>query len=248
VIRRFTVALAIGASLALGGCDSMPGRPRPAAREVRPEQVTAFDVLYRQNCAGCHGADGRLGAALALNDPVYLALVPVERLRTVITDGVPGTAMPGFGGAASGQLTAEQIESLVNGLRARWARPEAVKDLALPPYDAASMNGGSPAHPERGAAVYAAACARCHGAQGRGGEGASGGAIVDPTFLALVSDQHLRTIVIVGRPDLEKPDWRGDIPGQPLTAQQVSDLVAWLASHRQPVPGRPALRSDRTGA
>ena len=41
-----------------------------------PSQVMAFGTLYGQYCAGCHGADGRLGAARPLNDPVYLALVP----------------------------------------------------------------------------------------------------------------------------------------------------------------------------
>jgi hypothetical protein len=68
---------------------------------------------------------------------------------------------------------------------------------------------------------------------------------VDPTYLALVSNQSLRTTVIAGRPDLGKPDWRDDIPGTPLTADQISDLVAWLAGHRQPVPGRQALDGDR---
>jgi cytochrome c oxidase cbb3-type subunit 3/ubiquinol-cytochrome c reductase cytochrome c subunit len=34
------------------------------------------------------------------------------------------------------------------------------------------------------------------------------------------------------------PDWREDIPGQPLTPQQISDVVAWLTSQRQPVVGR----------
>jgi hypothetical protein len=64
------------------------------------------------------------------------------------------------------------------------------------------------------------------------------GSIVDPSFLALVSDQSLRTTVIAGRPDLGKPDWREVVPGHRLTPQQISDLVAWLAGHRQPVPGR----------
>ena len=33
-------------------------------------------------------------------------------------------------------------------------------------------------------------------------------------FLALVSDQGLRTIVIAGRPELGAPDWRGNVPGK----------------------------------
>ena len=51
---------------------------------------------------------------------------------------------------------------------------------------------------------------------------------MDPSYLALVSDQGLRTTVIAGRPDLGMPDWRGYVAGQPLTPQQVSDVTAWL--------------------
>jgi cytochrome c oxidase cbb3-type subunit 3/ubiquinol-cytochrome c reductase cytochrome c subunit len=61
---------------------------------------------------------------------------------------------------------------------------------------------------------------------------------VDTAYLALVSDQALRTTVIAGRIDLGMPDWRAYIPGQPLSAQQISDVVAWLVSQRQPVVGR----------
>ena len=52
------------------------------------------------------------------------------------------------------------------------------------------------------------------------------------SFLALVSDQGLRTIVITGRPDLQAPDWRGNVPGQPMSDQEITDVVAWLASRR----------------
>jgi cytochrome c oxidase cbb3-type subunit 3/ubiquinol-cytochrome c reductase cytochrome c subunit len=66
------------------------------------------------------------------------------------------------------------------------------------------------------------------------------GSIVDPTYLALVSDQYLRSIIIAGRPDQGMPDWRGD-SSQPLTDQQVTDIVAWLGSKRIASPGQPYL-------
>jgi hypothetical protein len=62
---------------------------------------------------------------------------------------------------------------------------------------------------------------------------------VNGSFLALLNDQELRTMVIVGRPELGAPDWRGDIPGKPMSAQDVSDVVAWLASQRAKFPGQP---------
>jgi len=229
-LRAATLAIIVCLGAA---CDFLPGRPTAATREVLPSQVMAFDVLYQRNCAGCHGANGRLGAARPLNDPVYLALVSADRLRTIVGEGVPGTSMPAFRASAGGDLTDPQIDALVKGMLAHWARPEAVAGATLPPYEGPRESGGAR---ERGAAVFASACARCHGPQGRGGP--TVGSIVDPPYLALVSDQSLRTMVIAGRPDLGKPDWREDIPGRPLTPQQISDLVAWLAGHRQPVPGR----------
>jgi hypothetical protein len=68
--------------------------------------------------------------------------------------------------------------------------------------------------------------------------------VVDAAYLALVSDQALRTAVIAGRTDLGMPDWREDIPGQPLTPQQISDVVAWLAARRGPVVGRSGSRVE----
>ena len=62
---------------------------------------------------------------------------------------------------------------------------------------------------------------------------------MDGSYLALVSDQYLRTIVICGRPDLDAPDWRGNVQGRPMTAQEVSDVVAWLVAQRPQFPGQP---------
>jgi cytochrome c oxidase cbb3-type subunit 3 len=241
-MSRSAGATALGmlalAMLILTGCDAMPGRPQPADRPVLPSEVTAFTALYGQHCAGCHGADGRLGAARPLNDPIYLALVPQVRLRNIITQGVPGTAMPAFAASAGGSLTEAQIEALVSDMLARWSQPATVNALDLPPYDAAQAvaDGASPGDSERGREVYAMACSGCHGADGNGGR--NGGSVVDAAYLALVSDQALRTAVIAGRTDLGMPDWRDAIPDQPLTAPQIADVVAWLAAHRVPVVGR----------
>jgi cytochrome c oxidase cbb3-type subunit 3/ubiquinol-cytochrome c reductase cytochrome c subunit len=50
--------------------------------------------------------------------------------------------------------------------------------------------------------------------------------------LSLVSDQVLRTVVIAGRPDIGQPDWRSDVPGHPMSDQEVTDVVGWLSSQR----------------
>jgi cytochrome c oxidase cbb3-type subunit III len=214
------------------GCDQLPGKPTPADRWKAGTEITDFSQLYALNCSGCHGADGRLGAARPLNDPLYLALVSNDTLRQMIAQGVPGTAAPAFAQQIGGPLTDKQIDILIEGMRSRWGKAENFQNVTLPPYSLRDANakGSGAGEPQRGAAAYQKYCAQCHGKDGSGGS--KGGSVINPAYLALVSDQALRTAVIVGRSDLGMPDWRANISGQPMSAQEISDVVAWLASHR----------------
>ncbi len=215
------------------GCDRLPGKPTLEERWKPGMEIMDFSQLYAQNCSACHGADGRLGAARPLNDPLYLALANPLTLRAAITRGVPGTSAPSFGQQSGGNLTEKQIDVLVEGILSRWGKPEDFKNVVFPPYSLqnAILRGTTPVDQQRGAVAYRTYCAQCHGADGNGGT--KGGSVIDPAYLALVSDQALRSAVIVGRPDLGMPDWRAYVPGQPMSPQEISDVVAWLASHRQ---------------
>ena len=222
----------VAASLVLlAACDAAPGRPSRSSETLAPNEVVEFRVLYSRNCAGCHGEQGRGGAAIGLADPVYLAIADDTSIRKVIADGVSGTAMPAFAQRAGGMLTDAQIDVITSGIRS-WARPGALGG-ATPPLRVATSAGD----PSRGREAYATYCASCHGAQGAGGP--KGSAITDDSFLALVSDQGLRTVIIAGRADLGAPDWRGNLPGRPMSDQEITDIVAWLASQRVQSPGRP---------
>ena len=108
--------------------------PTPSRVELRPEEVKDFAELYRHNCSGCHGPEGRGGAALALANPVYLAITDEETLRRVTSTGVPGTSMPAFARQAGGTLTDEQIDVLVREIRGRWSRPDALGGVTPPAY------------------------------------------------------------------------------------------------------------------
>ena len=215
--------------LLLAGCDSLPGKPTPEERYVLPDAVMDFTALYGTNCSGCHGADGRLGPARPLNDPLYLALASDEDLTRVTAGGVTGTTMPAFAISAGGTLTDAQIAALVREMRARWGRPQEVAGVALPPYAAA------PGDAQRGGAVFAASCASCHGADGKGGK--ARGSIVDGSYLALVSDQGLRSTVIAGRSDLGMPDFRGAPGATPL--ERRSRSPTWSPGWRRREPSFP---------
>jgi mono/diheme cytochrome c family protein len=210
--------------LTIAGCADMrlPGRPtapeQPAPRE-------AFEQLFAKNCAGCHGDQGILGAAPPLNDSTFLAIVPDQTLRSVIRAGRAGTLMPAFAKEKGGTLTAEEVELLAGGLKQYW-RTSKTSD-GIPAYHATR-----PGEVEAGAKVFARACAGCHGEQGQGTNEA--GAIRDPAFLGLVSDQLLRRLIITGRPDLGMPDYaesKGREKGfRPLSDREVTDLSALLAT------------------
>ena len=69
------------------------------------------------------------------------------------------------------------------------------------------------------------------------------GSLVDPAYLALISDQGLRSLIIAGQPGEGMPDWRSDINGagsRAMTDQEVTDIVAWLGVASGCVAG-PAL-------
>lgn len=140
--------------------------------------------------------------------------------------------MPAFAQRSGGMLTEDQIDVITHGIRTRWAKPDVLRGVALPPYSVPGL--GDPRH---GAIVYDTHCSACHGATGLGGKRAS--SIVDGSYLAIVSDQNLRTTVIVGRPELAAPDWRGNVAGRPMSPEDISDVVAWLAAQRPQFPGQP---------
>jgi mono/diheme cytochrome c family protein len=181
-----------------------------------------------------------MGPAPPLNDKLYLALIPATELKRVIAEGRSGTLMPAFGAANGGHLMPEQVDILAEGIKSRWGTVDP------PPSDAPSYlladnaaDGAGAGIKEEGLKVFALACASCHGDHGQGGqsEGESAGAINDPDFLALVSDQALRRYVIAGRPDLGMPayaDSTGRLDGfRPLRDRDVANVVALLADWRQ---------------
>jgi mono/diheme cytochrome c family protein len=218
------VVLLSGAALAGLGCNNSPGKPGPGPEVPRPDQILDFATLYKQNCVACHGDSNEPGAEIFLANPVYLAVAGEGNLKAVIANGVPGKLMPAFARSAGGMLTDQQVDILANGLIATWGKPSILDNLNAPTYQTTLKPD-----PEAGQKVFTTYCARCHGQHGEGAD--VKGALVDPSFLALISDQNLRSIVIAGmNPDM--PNFQEQNRDHPLTDQNVTDVVAWLASHR----------------
>lgn len=214
--------LGLAAMLGLVSCGGAPGRRVAETRVVRPTEVTDFRALFAQNCSGCHGVNGQGSLTVGIGTPVYLAIADDATIRHTIENGRPGTPMPAFAQTAGGLLTEAQIEILVRGIRG-WAKPAAFEN-DKPPVFAASHAGDA----ARGRQVFASVCAPCHGPDGRGAR-----AIADNSYLGLVTDQHLRTVIITGMPHLGMPNWRTH--AKPLSDNDVTDIVAWLVTQREPL-------------
>ncbi|HEY3988325.1 MAG TPA: c-type cytochrome [Acidobacteriaceae bacterium] len=226
-------ALAVSCALTSVGCGKLPGKPAPGPEVPRPESILSPHVLYAQNCVGCHGADGLHGPATPLASPVYQALVDDASLRRVVAQGVPNSMMPPFSKSFGGDLTDAQVDAIVRGMRADWNTGNALAGANMPPY-----TDDGKGNVKAGEQVYASNCARCHGSAG--GKIGKSGSVLNSDFLSLMTSQGLRTAVIVGRPDLGMPDWRNQRKGVPMTAQDVSDVVAFLVAQK------PTLTPERT--
>src|SRR5580658_7272820 len=149
-MRRLSIAVSLSIASAC--------RESPVDSPVTPPgKIADFNFLYARNCAGCHGTDGKGGAAVGLADPVYLAIADDPTIRRVTSTGIPGTSMPAFAQHSGGMLTDDQIQIITRGIRA-WAKPDTLRDANPPPY--AAQDPGDAA---RGAAVYDGYCKSCHG-------------------------------------------------------------------------------------
>lgn len=206
------------------GC-RLPGKPTADHTPPRPQAVLGFEPLYKQNCQACHGVDGRNGMAVSLASPAYIAYAGRDHIAAITANGIGGSLMPAFATHAGGLLTDQQVQALANGIVTRWGKPQDLAGGTPPPYDSTATG-----NPTNGETLYRANCLRCHA------PGPT--SILSPTYLALISNGGLRTLLVAGKPEAGMPDWRG-YPGGPLTDQQLADLVSFMVSHRTPAPGQP---------
>lgn len=223
--RRIILAVCAAGSLAALGCQDAPGKPGPEPEVPRPDHVLDFATLYRTNCVACHGDAQHAGAAISITSPVLLAVIGEDNIKSILNRGVPGKLMPAFGQSGGGMLTEQQVGILAHGLIATYGKPGLLDGQNSPPFQ--TTLGPDAAAGEKAFSTY---CARCHGANGEGNPNLKEGSIVEPQYLALISDREMRSYVIAGAPGM--PDWRSDLAGHPMTDQEVTDVVAWLASHR----------------
>lgn len=207
---KLVVVGSLAAATIGAACGSSDDAPPPSASDGQK--------LYADTCALCHGARGEGYAAdqaTALASPTFLATASDEFLRRSIARGRPGTTMSAWGRARGGPYDDVQVRSLVAFIRGWQTAP------TIPVGSAAA-----PGDPAKGAPIYAARCASCHGATGNEGPNVRLG---NAELLAVATDDFLRVAIAQGRPGTKMPAFTD------IAEADQGHLIALLRSWAKPV-------------
>ncbi|MEW6567855.1 MAG: c-type cytochrome [Chloroflexota bacterium] len=178
-----------------------------AAPAVAPPALSGDPIrgaaIFSATCIACHGPAGAgTERGPALNDASVLGQLTDEALQRVISEGILEQGMPEWGRV----LSPAEIGDLVAYLRS-WQSQ--VRESQAMPGDLG-----------RGATIYAANCAVCHGVEGEGGIGPR----LNPNdFIAAQTDAELLAFIRAGRPGTVMAGY-----ADRLTSSQLTDLVALL--------------------
>lgn len=194
-----------------------------AERFGQREFATDGATLYGTFCASCHGLRGEgmrfagVAAFPAIAHPGFLALASDEFLAATILRGRPGRRMPAWG-AQEGGLQPADISALIAHLRQLGAVAAPEPD----PRPARWVQGDT----ARGAEIFAAACASCHGKRGEGGEGP---ALANAVLLRHATDHYLVETIRRGRAGTSMPEFgKGDSVVPTLSDIEIQSVVAYI--------------------
>lgn len=218
-----TIAIGVVFQVYLLGEPARIARVEAADRE---RAGAAGAVLYRENCAACHGEQGQGQVGPALNSKEFLGTTLDEVLFSLIRTGVPGTVMPAWGQAFGGPLTDEQVSQVVASIRAWEPTAPEILPVSIEP------------DPVRGATTFAETCFVCHGENGTGTERAP--RLNDPATLRDFDDAWYRNTISHGRPAQGMPTW-----GTVLSPAQIDDVVALIAAWREGLEVMPQISLKR---
>lgn len=221
--------------------------PVLAQEDVDQEKLDRGAQMYQENCAVCHGSDGqgRVGATLNQNWP---SIRPDLTVKSIITNGIPGTLMPAWSVVNGGPLSETQIDDLVyfilswqNGL------PPSVNLPSPTPRPPIQPIPGVEGDPNRGGVLYDENCAVCHGSNGQGRIGAS----LSDNWPSIRPDLSVKNIIVTGIQGSQMPAWSTS-NGGPLSEDDINDITAFVLTLSEPegssaVEPTPAPQSTQPG-
>jgi cytochrome c oxidase cbb3-type subunit III len=178
----------------------------PAAELVRnPRAMAIGERLFINHCATCHGSDAKGSKGFPnLTDDDWLHGGTPEKIVETITQGRVGV-MPPMAAAVGGPADVSNLAQYVLSL------------------------SGSPHNPIAAAAGRAkfAACAACHGAEGKGNQALGAPNLTDKTWLHGWGEEAIVSIVNHGKTNVMPAQ------GQRLSAEQIHVLGAYVWSLSQ---------------
>jgi mono/diheme cytochrome c family protein len=187
-------------------------------------------TVYGAFCAGCHGLAGSgvrspgLASFPSIANPDLLERVSDEFLENTIRHGRPGRKMPPWGAMESG-IKPGEIRAVIAFLRSLGG--VAQKPESTPPrWVKAGAAGGK--------ALYASACAGCHGAQG---EGAEAPALNNQVLLASATDTYLVETIGRGRRGTVMQGFLDPSPARrTLAGAEIESVVAFIRTWEKKKP------------
>jgi cytochrome c oxidase cbb3-type subunit I/II len=187
-------------AMAGGYSDSAPVLHPASNPADLQDEVSRGEALFAANCASCHGAagkgDGKAASSL-LPKPANLtaARFSDQRLSSVLWNGIVGSAMPPWR-----QLPTEDLRALVAYVDSLYA-------------PAAAPATQEAANVEVGKALFAAACASCHGATGAGNGPVAGTLTPAPTnfHLKKPTEERAWDVLENGVPGTAMPPWKSQL-------------------------------------
>ncbi len=210
--------------------------PEPIEMEVSEEMLASVAslpngealseglIIYAENCAACHGANGSGTVIAPAIDSDELRAQTADELLQVVNEGVPGTLMTSW----QNILEPHQVSAVVD-LIYEW--PSLVQaGMEFPEVEVMSI-ASSPEMIADGARLYSIACKSCHGADAYGTPMAP--ALNNQIFLAETPDAAIYQIIAGGIPDTLMPAW-----GSRLNDYDLQSLVAFIRSWE---PSAPAI-------
>ena len=203
-----------------------------SAQTPPPDPQELGARLFAENCVVCHGENGqgRVGATLAKNWP---SIRPDLTVKSIITNGVPGTAMPAWGQAKGGPFNDAEIEALTQYILS-WQPSGAPQFTPAPTFTMRPPITPIPnveGDPNTGAVLFAQNCEVCHGENGQGRVGAT----LAKNWPGIRPDLDIRAIIQNGVRGTVMPAW-GQANGGPLTEQEIRDIVAFILALAQTNP------------
>mgnify|MGYP006286980393 CR=1 FL=1 len=191
--------------------------------------------IFANNCASCHGQNGKGGVAVALNQESFLKWASDVFILKTLMQGRGNTAMPAWK-----EFENNAVRDILGYMRSWYTGPVYPQNINLPP-------GSS----EKGEILFHYNCSRCHGVHG---EGNSAPSIINANFLNASSDYFLYKTVAEGRTHTAMFGWSKDLNKQErLEILDISSIIAFMKDkaglppeyiYAGPNPGNPSTGKD----